>query len=89
MPRRKTTSSSATQDTILASYLNDMSKYNNLNEIKKTRLAYDNITAQLSKRNTRFQYKLIKGPGFRGLRTPLSDSVYPGIVSPRSTRVEK
>ena len=27
-----------TQDTILASYLNDMSKYNNLNEIKKTRL---------------------------------------------------
>lgn len=24
------------QDTILASYLNDMSKYNNLNEIKKT-----------------------------------------------------
>ena len=27
------------QDTILASYLNDMSKYNNLNEIKKTRLA--------------------------------------------------
>lgn len=24
-----------TQDTILASYLNDMSKYNNLNEIKK------------------------------------------------------
>ena len=36
-----------TQDTILASYLNDMSKYNNLNEIKKTRLAYDNITVQL------------------------------------------
>ena len=29
-----------TQDTILASYLNDMSKYNNLNEIKKTRPAY-------------------------------------------------
>lgn len=49
-----------TQDTILASYLNDMSKYNNVNEIKKTRLAYDNITVQLSKKNTRFQYKLIK-----------------------------
>lgn len=48
------------QDTILVSYLNDMSKYNNLNEIKKTRLAYDNITVQLSKKNTRFQYKLIK-----------------------------
>lgn len=52
-----------TQYTILASYLNDMSKYNNLNEIKKTRLTYDNITVQLSKKNTRFQYKLIKKGG--------------------------
>ncbi len=52
-----------TQATILSSYLNDMSKYNNLNEIKKTRLAYDNITVQLSKKNTRFQYKLIKKGG--------------------------
>lgn len=48
------------QDTILASYLNDMSKYNTENEIKKTRLTYDNITVQLSKKNTSFQYKLIK-----------------------------
>ena len=46
-----------TQDTILTSYLNDMGKY------KKTRLAYDNITVQLSKKNTRFQYKLIKKGG--------------------------
>ena len=52
-----------TQDTILQSYLNDMSKYNNLNEIKKTRLVYDNITVQLSKKNTRFQYKLVKKGG--------------------------
>lgn len=52
-----------TQDTILASYLNDMSKYNTTNEIKKTRLTYDNITVQLSKKNTRFQYKLIKKGG--------------------------
>ena len=52
-----------TQNTILSSYLNDMSKYNNLNEIKKTRLVYDNITVQLSKKNTRFQYKLIKKGG--------------------------
>lgn len=52
-----------TQDTILTSYLNDMSKYNSLNEIKKTRLTYDNITVQLSKKNTRFQYKLIKKGG--------------------------
>ena len=46
------------QDTILTSYLNDMSKYNSMNEIKKTRLAYDIITVQFSKKNTRFQYKL-------------------------------
>ncbi len=52
-----------TQDTILTSYLNDMSKYNNLNEIKKTRLAYDSITVQLSQKHTRFQYKLIKKGG--------------------------
>lgn len=52
-----------TQDTILASYLNDMSKYNHLNEIKKTRLVYDNITVQLSRKNTRFQYKLVKKGG--------------------------
>lgn len=52
-----------TQSNILASYLNDMSKYNNLNEIKKTRLVYDNITVQLSKKNTRFQYKLVKKGG--------------------------
>ncbi len=52
-----------TQDNILASYLNDMSKYNNINEIKKTRLTYENITVQLSKKNTRFQYKLIKKGG--------------------------
>lgn len=51
------------QETLLASYLNDMSKYNNLNEIKKTRLTYDNITVQLSKKNTRFQYKLLKKGG--------------------------
>ena len=42
-----------TQDTILSSYLNDMSKYNSLN----------NITVQLSRKNTRFQYKLIKKGG--------------------------
>ena len=51
------------QTTILANYLNDMSKYNQQNELKKTRLTYDNITVQLSKKNTRFQYKLIKKGG--------------------------
>jgi len=49
-----------TQASILESYLKDMSKYNKENEIKKTHLVYDNITVQLSKKNTRFQYKLIK-----------------------------
>ena len=67
-----------TQDTILVSYLNDMSKYNNVNEIKKTRLVYDNITVQLSKKNTRFQYKLIKkAEELPSLKTLLSGSVYP------------
>lgn len=51
------------QSTILANYLDDMSKYNQQNEIKKTRLTYNNITVQLSKKNTRFQYKLIKKGG--------------------------
>ena len=41
-------------------YLDDMSKYNNKNEIKKTRLTYDNVTVQLSKKITGFQYKLVK-----------------------------
>ena len=49
-----------TQDTILAGYLNDMSKYNTQNEIKKTRRVDDKVTGQLAKKNTRFQYKLIK-----------------------------
>ena len=40
-----------------------MSKYNKENETKKTRLVYDNITVQLSKKNTRFQYKLVKKGG--------------------------
>ena len=48
-----------TKDYILVRHTQD----NNLNEIKKTRLAYDNITVQLSKKNTRFQYKLIKKGG--------------------------
>lgn len=52
-----------TQDAILAGYLNDMSKYNTANEIKKTRLAYNSVDVQLSKTNKRFQYKLIKSGG--------------------------
>ena len=52
-----------TQNTILNDYLDDMSKYNSNGEIKKTRLTYNSITVQLSKPNTRFQYKLIKSGG--------------------------
>ena len=51
------------QTTILANYLNDMSKYNQQNEIRKTRLTYNTVTVQLSRKNTRFQYKLIKKGG--------------------------
>ncbi len=49
------------QETIQMDYLDDMSKYQNSDsEIKKTRLTYNICSAQLSKKNTRFQYKLIK-----------------------------
>jgi predicted AAA+ superfamily ATPase len=48
------------QSMILESYMRDMSKYNTGNEIKKCHQVYSNITVQLSKKNTRFQYKLIK-----------------------------
>jgi predicted AAA+ superfamily ATPase len=51
------------QSNILATYMDDMSKYNQANEIKKTHLTYDSIMVQLSKRNTRFQYKLVKKGG--------------------------
>ncbi len=48
-------------ETIQMDYLDDMSKYqDNGNEIKKTRLTYGTVAVQLSKKNTRFQYKIIK-----------------------------
>lgn len=48
-------------ETIQMDYLDDMSKYQqNANEIKKTRLTYGTVAVQLSKKNTRFQYKIIK-----------------------------
>ena len=78
-----------TQDTILASYLNDMSKYNQTNEIKKARLAYDNITVQLSRKNTRFQYKLIKKGGRAAeFENAIEWLVLSGIVS-RVYKVEQ
>lgn len=48
-------------ETIQMDYLDDMSKYQeSTNEIKKTRLTYSTVAVQLSKKNTRFQYKIIK-----------------------------
>ena len=78
-----------TQKTILESYLNDMSKYNSANEIKKTRLVYDNITVQLSRKNTRFQYKLIKKGGRAAeFENSIEWLVLSGIVT-RIYRVEQ
>ncbi len=48
---------------ILDAYLNDMGKYNKQSEIPKTRIVYKNISTQLSKENTKFQYKSIKTGG--------------------------
>lgn len=48
-------------ETIRMDYLDDMSKYQeSASEIKKTRLTYGTVAVQLSKKNTRFQYKIIK-----------------------------
>jgi predicted AAA+ superfamily ATPase len=52
-----------TQDVILQGYLHDMSKYNTKTGIRKTRLVYDSVTVQLSKKNTRFMYKLVSKSG--------------------------
>ena len=51
-------------ETIGMDYLDDMSKYqDSANEIKKTRLTYGTVAVQLSKKISRFQYKLIKKGG--------------------------
>ena len=52
------------QKTIQMDYLDDMSKYQESStEIKKTRLTYSTVSVQLSKKNVRFQYKIIKKGG--------------------------
>jgi predicted AAA+ superfamily ATPase len=78
-----------TQSMLLESYLKDMSKYNTQNEIKKTALVYDNITVQLSKKNTRFQYKLIKsGARAAEFENAIDRLVLSGIVT-RVHRIEQ
>ncbi|OGO86778.1 MAG: ATPase [Clostridiales bacterium GWE2_32_10] len=49
-----------TQNYILNSYIADMSKYADNNEMVKIKGTYDSIPTQLYKENTKFQYKLIK-----------------------------
>ena len=78
-----------TQAVILDSYLKDMSKYSTSNDIKKHSLVYDNITVQLSKKNTRFQYKLIKkGARASAFENAIEWLVLSGIVT-RIHRIEQ
>ena len=65
-------------ETIQMDYLDDMSKYQeNANEIKKTRLTYGTVAVQLSKKNTRFQYKIIK----KGARASEYENAIEWLVS--------
>ncbi len=65
-------------ETIQMDYLDDMSKYQkSANEIKKTRLTYGTIAVQLSKKNTRFQYKIIK----KGARAAEYENAIEWLVS--------
>ena len=65
-------------ETIQMDYLDDMSKYQeNTNEIKKTRLTYGTVAVQLSKKNTRFQYKMIK----KGARAAEYENAIEWLVS--------
>ena len=65
-------------ETINMDYLDDMSKYQgNANEIKKTRLTYGTVAVQLSKKNTRFQYKIIK----KGARAAEYENAIEWLVS--------
>ncbi len=48
------------QDTILASYREDMGKYSTPGETQKKRLLWDSVPEQLAKENNRFRYALVK-----------------------------
>lgn len=80
-------------ETIQMDYLDDMSKYqNNANEIKKTRLTYGTVAVQLSKKNTRFQYKIIKtGARAAEYENAIEWLVSAGLLSRlyRAERIEK
>ncbi len=66
------------QETIQMDYLDDMSKYQeNSTEIKKTRLTYSTVSVQLSKKNVRFQYKIIR----KGARAAEYENAIQWLVS--------
>lgn len=77
-------------ETIQMDYLDDMSKYQeSSNEIKKTRLTYGTISVQLSKKNTRFQYKIIKtGARAAEFENAIEWLISAGLIS-RIYRVEQ
>ena len=70
-------------ETIQMDYLDDMSKYqDNANAIKKTRLTYGTVAVQLSKKNTRFQYKIIKkGARAAEYENAIEWLVFSGLIS--------
>lgn len=77
-----------TQEELLVGYRRDMATYNTKGEAIKAALVYENITVQLSKVNTRFQYKLLK----QGARASLFEDaiqwlILSGIIA-RVYRVE-
>jgi len=78
-----------TQEELLVGYQRDMAKYNTKAGAIKAALVYENITVQLSKVNTRFQYKLLK----QGARASLFEDaiqwlILSGVIA-RVHRVEQ
>ncbi len=65
-----------TQAELLVGYRRDMATYNTKGEAGKAALVYENITVQLSKVNTRFQYKLLK----QGARASLFEDAIQWLI---------
>lgn len=65
-----------TQEELLAGYRRDMAKYSTKGEALKAASVYENIVVQLSKVNTRFQYKLLK----QGARAALYEDAIQWLI---------
>ena len=65
-----------TQEELLAGYRRDMGKYSTKGEALKAASVYENIVVQLSKVNTRFQYKLLK----QGARAALYEDAIQWLI---------